>query len=167
MCGPCSRGGESPPDRRLGSAFVPRSAVLPGVCPCPGQQRTVTRAWWVGGWGQCSLAGPGRAACVFSGRFITRPDVRQKVMADFLDWSLCTLARASFQTIEGVIAMDGTLQALVSMALGRAAVSGQCACCPSSGTSPVVSIGSSWDAGRYPVLIGQGASVFPAALDRA
>lgn len=35
-------------------------------------------------------------------------------MACFLDWSLCTLAHSSFQTIEGVIAMDGTLQALVS-----------------------------------------------------
>ena len=42
-----------------------------------------------------------------------RPDVKQKKMASFLDWSLCTLARSSFQTIEGVIAMDGTLQALV------------------------------------------------------
>lgn len=40
-------------------------------------------------------------------------------MADFLDWSLCTLARASFQTIEGVITMDGTLQALVNMARGE------------------------------------------------
>lgn len=48
-----------------------------------------------------------------SGRFITRPDVKQK-MADFLDWSLCTLARSSFQTIEGVITMDGMLQALVN-----------------------------------------------------
>lgn len=35
-------------------------------------------------------------------------------MASFLDWSLCTLAHSSFHTIEGVIAMDGMLQALVS-----------------------------------------------------
>lgn len=40
-------------------------------------------------------------------------------MADFLDWSLCTLARSSFQTIEGVITMDGMLQALVNTALGE------------------------------------------------
>ncbi|EPQ18597.1 Tubulin-specific chaperone D [Myotis brandtii] len=47
-------------------------------------------------------------------QFITRPDVKQK-MADFLDWSLCTLARSSFQTIEGVITMDGMLQALAQI----------------------------------------------------
>lgn len=64
-----------------------------------------------------------------SGRFITRPDVKQK-MADFLDWSLCTLARSSFQTIEGVITMDGMLQALVNTALGEGAVSGQPWSCP-------------------------------------
>ncbi|KAF6097553.1 tubulin folding cofactor D [Phyllostomus discolor] len=55
------------------------------------------------------------AAAVLVSKFITRPDVRQQMMADFLDWSLCTLARASFQTIEGVIAMDGTLQALAQI----------------------------------------------------
>lgn len=38
-------------------------------------------------------------------------------MASFLDWSLYTLSRSSFQTIEGVIAMDGTLQALVKWKL--------------------------------------------------
>lgn len=74
----------------------------------------------VGGQGEFSV-GPGlsRHLPVFpSGRFITRPDVKQK-MADFLDWSLCTLARSSFQTIEGVITMDGTLQALVITSLGE------------------------------------------------
>lgn len=40
-------------------------------------------------------------------------------MAGFLDWSLCTLARSSFQTMEGVIAMDGTLQALVGIPTWR------------------------------------------------
>ncbi|XP_016070936.1 PREDICTED: tubulin-specific chaperone D [Miniopterus natalensis] len=54
------------------------------------------------------------AAAVLVSKFITRPDVKQK-MADFLDWSLCTLARSSFQTIEGVITMDGTLQALAQI----------------------------------------------------
>lgn len=73
----------------------------------------------VDGQGELS-AGPGlsRHLPVFpSGRFITRPDAKQK-MADFLDWSLCTLARSSFQTIEGVITMDGMLQALVNTAPG-------------------------------------------------
>uniref|UniRef100_A0A8C9P525 Tubulin-specific chaperone D n=1 Tax=Spermophilus dauricus TaxID=99837 RepID=A0A8C9P525_SPEDA len=55
------------------------------------------------------------AAAVLVSRFITRPDVRQRRMPGFLDWSLCTLARSSFQTMEGVIAMDGTLQALAQI----------------------------------------------------
>lgn len=68
---------------------------------------------WEGAWVEPS------PACLFlSGRFVTRPDVKQKMMAHFLDWSLCTLARSSFQTIEGVIAMDGTLQALVNTVKG-------------------------------------------------
>ncbi|KAI5277353.1 Tubulin-Specific Chaperone D [Manis pentadactyla] len=55
------------------------------------------------------------AAAVLVSRFVTRPDVQQKKMAGFLDKSLCTLSCSSFQTIEGVIAMDGTLQALAQI----------------------------------------------------
>ncbi|XP_022379305.1 tubulin-specific chaperone D isoform X2 [Enhydra lutris kenyoni] len=55
------------------------------------------------------------AAAILVSKFVTRPDVRQEKMAGFLDWSLHTLARSSFQTIEGVIAMDGTLQALAQI----------------------------------------------------
>lgn len=67
------------------------------------------RMWWAGKRLNC------QNGCLFlSGRFVTRPDVKQKKMAGFLDWSLHTLAHSSFQTIEGVIAMDGTLQALVN-----------------------------------------------------
>ncbi|XP_073742220.1 tubulin-specific chaperone D isoform X1 [Callorhinus ursinus] len=55
------------------------------------------------------------AAAVLVSKFVTRPDVKQKKMAGFLDWSLHTLACSSFQTIEGVIAMDGMLQALAQI----------------------------------------------------
>ncbi|XP_013361458.1 PREDICTED: tubulin-specific chaperone D isoform X2 [Chinchilla lanigera] len=55
------------------------------------------------------------AAAVLVSKFITRPDVKQRKMAGFLDWSLSTLARSSFHTIDGVIAMDGTLQALAQI----------------------------------------------------
>ncbi|XP_052612704.1 tubulin-specific chaperone D isoform X2 [Peromyscus californicus insignis] len=55
------------------------------------------------------------AAAVLVSKFIIRPDVKQRKMASFLDWSLCTLAHSSFQTIEGVIAMDGMLQALAQI----------------------------------------------------
>uniref|UniRef100_A0A6I8NS93 Tubulin-specific chaperone D n=1 Tax=Ornithorhynchus anatinus TaxID=9258 RepID=A0A6I8NS93_ORNAN len=40
--------------------------------------------------------------------------VAEKKMADFLDWTLSTLSKTSFQTMEGTIIMDGMLQALVS-----------------------------------------------------
>uniref|UniRef100_A0A8C9LU74 Tubulin-specific chaperone D n=1 Tax=Piliocolobus tephrosceles TaxID=591936 RepID=A0A8C9LU74_9PRIM len=47
--------------------------------------------------------------------FITRPDVKRSKMAEFLDWSLCNLASSSFQTLQGVITMDGMLQALAQI----------------------------------------------------
>lgn len=109
----------------LGSAF---GCLLEGGCNsrCRGHTSwrggsSRWRMWWAGkgeflsdgAWVELSLA------CLFlSGRFVTRPDVKQKMMAGFLDWSLCTLARSSFQTIEGVIAMDGMLQALVNTVKG-------------------------------------------------
>uniref|UniRef100_A0A5F8HJD6 Tubulin-specific chaperone D n=1 Tax=Monodelphis domestica TaxID=13616 RepID=A0A5F8HJD6_MONDO len=52
---------------------------------------------------------------VFLDRFITRPDVKKKKMADFLDWTLLTLSKSSFQTMEGTIIMDGMLQALAQV----------------------------------------------------
>ncbi|XP_054834782.1 tubulin-specific chaperone D [Eublepharis macularius] len=55
------------------------------------------------------------AAAVLISKFITRPDVKQKRMADFLDWTLSTLSKSSFQTIEGTIIMDGMLQALAQL----------------------------------------------------
>ncbi|XP_026523386.1 tubulin-specific chaperone D isoform X1 [Notechis scutatus] len=55
------------------------------------------------------------AAAVLVSKFITRPDVRQKRTADFLDWTLSTLSKSSFQTIEGTIVMDGMLQALAQL----------------------------------------------------
>uniref|UniRef100_A0A8D0L4C6 Tubulin-specific chaperone D n=1 Tax=Sphenodon punctatus TaxID=8508 RepID=A0A8D0L4C6_SPHPU len=55
------------------------------------------------------------AAAVLVSKFLTRPDVRQKRMADFLDWTLSTLLQSSFQTMEGTVAMDGMLQALAQL----------------------------------------------------
>uniref|UniRef100_A0A2I3HHJ3 Tubulin-specific chaperone D n=1 Tax=Nomascus leucogenys TaxID=61853 RepID=A0A2I3HHJ3_NOMLE len=55
------------------------------------------------------------AAAVLVSRFITRPDVKQSKMAEFLDWSLCNLARSSLQTMQGVLTVDGTLQALAQI----------------------------------------------------
>ncbi|XP_035158150.3 tubulin-specific chaperone D isoform X2 [Callithrix jacchus] len=54
-------------------------------------------------------------AAVLVSRFITRPDVKHSKMAGFLDWSLCNLSRSSFQNAEGVITMDGMLQALAQI----------------------------------------------------
>ncbi|KAM4664656.1 tubulin-specific chaperone D [Discoglossus pictus] len=55
------------------------------------------------------------AAAVLVSKFITRPDVKQKRMADFLDWSLSTLSSSSYITMEGAISMDGMLQALAQI----------------------------------------------------
>ncbi|XP_041434665.1 tubulin-specific chaperone D-like isoform X2 [Xenopus laevis] len=55
------------------------------------------------------------AAAVLVSKFITRPDVKQKRMAEFLDWSLSTLSNAKYLTMQGTIAMDGMLQALAHL----------------------------------------------------
>ncbi|NXJ70314.1 TBCD protein, partial [Rostratula benghalensis] len=55
------------------------------------------------------------AAAVLVSKFIVRPDVRQKRMADFLDWTLSMLTKSSFQTMEGTVVMNGMLQALAQL----------------------------------------------------
>ncbi|KAM6050827.1 tubulin-specific chaperone D isoform 1-T3 [Chlamydotis macqueenii] len=55
------------------------------------------------------------AAAVLVSKFIVRPDVKQKRMADFLDWTLSMLSKSSFQTMEGTVVMNGMLQALAQL----------------------------------------------------
>ncbi|NWY04338.1 TBCD protein, partial [Nothoprocta ornata] len=55
------------------------------------------------------------AAAVLVSKFIVRLDVRQKRMADFLDWILSMLSKSSYQTMEGTIVMNGMLQALAQL----------------------------------------------------
>ncbi|RXM37453.1 Tubulin-specific chaperone D [Acipenser ruthenus] len=52
------------------------------------------------------------AAAVLVSKFVIRPDVKQKRLADFLDWNLSTLSQASYQTMEGTVVVDGMLQSL-------------------------------------------------------
>ncbi|XP_018409145.1 PREDICTED: tubulin-specific chaperone D [Nanorana parkeri] len=54
-------------------------------------------------------------AAVLVSKFVTRPDVKQKRLADFLDWCLSTLSKSSYLTIEGRNIMDGILQALAQL----------------------------------------------------
>ncbi|NWX24719.1 TBCD protein, partial [Aegotheles bennettii] len=55
------------------------------------------------------------AAAVLVSKFIIRLDVRQKRMADFLDWTLSMLSKSSFETMEGTVVMNGMLQALAQL----------------------------------------------------
>lgn len=45
---------------------------------------------------------------------MTRPDVKQKYLGDFLDWSLTTLSRTDDKSITDTMVLDGVLQALVN-----------------------------------------------------
>ncbi|NXS59961.1 TBCD protein, partial [Brachypteracias leptosomus] len=54
-------------------------------------------------------------AAVLVSRFLVRPDVRQKRMADFLDWTLAMLSKSSFRSMEGAVVMNGMLQALAQL----------------------------------------------------
>nr|XP_014348904.1 PREDICTED: tubulin-specific chaperone D [Latimeria chalumnae] len=55
------------------------------------------------------------AAAVLIAKFISRPDVKQKRLADFLDWLLSALPKFSYQMKELNIAKDGLLQALAQL----------------------------------------------------
>ncbi|XP_063077112.1 tubulin-specific chaperone D [Engraulis encrasicolus] len=55
------------------------------------------------------------AAAVLVSKFVTRPDVKQKRLGDFLDWSLSVIAQTSHLTMEGNIILDGALQSLAQL----------------------------------------------------
>ncbi|XP_067237533.1 tubulin-specific chaperone D [Chanodichthys erythropterus] len=55
------------------------------------------------------------AASVLVSKFVTRPDVKQKRLGDFLDWCLTTISQTSEMTMEGTVALDGALQSLAQL----------------------------------------------------
>ncbi|XP_031432213.1 tubulin-specific chaperone D [Clupea harengus] len=55
------------------------------------------------------------AASVLVSKFVTRPDVKQRRLGDFLDWNLTTVSQASDLTMEGTVVLDGTLQSLAQL----------------------------------------------------
>lgn len=55
------------------------------------------------------------AASVLVSKFVTRPDVKQKRLGDFLDWCLTTISQSSEVTMEGTVILDGALQSLAQL----------------------------------------------------
>lgn len=58
------------------------------------------------------------AASVLVSKFVTRPDVRQRRLADFMDWTLVTISQCSDLSVEGhkgTVALDGALQSLAQL----------------------------------------------------
>uniref|UniRef100_A0A8C5C847 Tubulin-specific chaperone D n=1 Tax=Gadus morhua TaxID=8049 RepID=A0A8C5C847_GADMO len=55
------------------------------------------------------------AAAVLVSKFMTRPDVKKKHLADFLDWSLTTIMQADEKLMIDLVVMDGTLQSLAQL----------------------------------------------------
>lgn len=45
---------------------------------------------------------------------MTRPDVKQKHLGDFLDWSLTTVSQTNDQCLTDIMVLDGALQSLVT-----------------------------------------------------
>ncbi|XP_022608201.1 tubulin-specific chaperone D isoform X3 [Seriola dumerili] len=58
---------------------------------------------------------PRDAASVLVSKFMTRPDVKQKRLGDFLDWSLTTISQTSDQSMRDIIVLDGALQSLAKL----------------------------------------------------
>uniref|UniRef100_A0A671Z025 Tubulin-specific chaperone D n=1 Tax=Sparus aurata TaxID=8175 RepID=A0A671Z025_SPAAU len=52
------------------------------------------------------------AASVLISKFMTRPDVKQKHLGDFLDWNLTTISQTSDQSMRDIMVLDGALQSL-------------------------------------------------------
>uniref|UniRef100_A0A3P8S6M8 Tubulin-specific chaperone D n=1 Tax=Amphiprion percula TaxID=161767 RepID=A0A3P8S6M8_AMPPE len=57
---------------------------------------------------------PRDAASVLVSKFMTRPDVKQKRLGDFLDWSLTTVSQTNDHSIRDIKVLDGVLQSLVN-----------------------------------------------------
>lgn len=46
---------------------------------------------------------------------MTRPDVKQKRLGDFLDWNLATISQTNDHSLRNIVVLDGALQSLVNM----------------------------------------------------
>ncbi|KAL6103026.1 tbcd [Pungitius sinensis] len=58
---------------------------------------------------------PRDAASVLVSKFMTRPDVKQKCLGDFLDWSLTTISQTNDQSMKDIMVLDGALQSLATL----------------------------------------------------
>uniref|UniRef100_A0A7N6ARU5 Tubulin-specific chaperone D n=1 Tax=Anabas testudineus TaxID=64144 RepID=A0A7N6ARU5_ANATE len=58
---------------------------------------------------------PRDAASVLVSKFMTRPDVKQKRLGDFLDWSLTTISQTNVQSMRDIMVLDGALQSLAKL----------------------------------------------------
>ncbi|XP_074512596.1 tubulin-specific chaperone D isoform X2 [Sebastes fasciatus] len=58
---------------------------------------------------------PRDAASVLVSKFMTRPDVIQKRLGDFLDWSLTTISQTDDQSTRDIMLLDGALQSLAKL----------------------------------------------------
>ncbi|KAI3359188.1 hypothetical protein L3Q82_002713 [Scortum barcoo] len=58
---------------------------------------------------------PRDAASVLVSKFMTRPDVKQKRLGDFLDWNLTTISHTNDQSMRDIMVLDGALQSLAKL----------------------------------------------------
>uniref|UniRef100_A0A8C4I1L3 Tubulin-specific chaperone D n=1 Tax=Dicentrarchus labrax TaxID=13489 RepID=A0A8C4I1L3_DICLA len=58
---------------------------------------------------------PRDAASVLVSKFMTRPDVKQKRLGDFLDWSLTTISQTNDESMRDIMVLDGALQSLAKL----------------------------------------------------
>uniref|UniRef100_A0A8C5E7Q7 Tubulin-specific chaperone D n=1 Tax=Gouania willdenowi TaxID=441366 RepID=A0A8C5E7Q7_GOUWI len=64
--------------------------------------------------------------------FMTRPDVKQMCLGDFLDWSLTTISQTSDDSVTNVRVLDGVLQSLVIVCVCVCVSVAVCVCVRSS-----------------------------------
>ncbi|KAM9843702.1 tubulin-specific chaperone D [Aulostomus maculatus] len=55
------------------------------------------------------------AASVLVSKFVTRPDVKQKHLGDFLDWSVSIISQTNDDSLSNIMVLDGALQSLATI----------------------------------------------------
>ncbi|KAM3598938.1 uncharacterized protein V6R79_024426 [Siganus canaliculatus] len=58
---------------------------------------------------------PRDAASVLVSKFMTRPDVKQRCLGEFLDWCLTSISQTSDQSVREAMVLDGALQSLAKL----------------------------------------------------
>lgn len=71
---------------------------------------------------------------------MTRPDVKQKCLGEFLDWSLTAISQTNDESMRDIMVLDGALQSLVNILSPLKPVVMSCSTCLSVSEASVICV---------------------------